>query len=302
MAVDTHRHPRNQLVVNRRQRPEAAGFTLVELLVVIAIIATLIGLLLPAVQSARESARRTNCLTNMRQLGLGVHSYMDARKKLPPGWTAMVGSKGPPSAHNLITYLLPYIEESTIYDQMDFAYNWNHLKNKAATASEIKIVHCPSAPKNADYVSDFAVCNAITTGVYNALRSSKMITERSDLEGMLRKGPRKLSDVSDGLTKTFLLFEDGGRPKRYLDGGKEVAGNVSGARWADVESWYNVHFQTAGRMQNVDNNNEIFSFHPQGCNYLMGDASARFFDDSLDPEVFVSLFTGAAGDTVNAMP
>ena len=55
-------------------------------------------------------------------------------------------------------------------------------------------------------------------------------------------------------------------------------------------------------MQNVDNNNEIYSFHPQGCNYLMGDASARFFDDSLDPEVFVSLFTGSAGDTINSMP
>ena len=55
-------------------------------------------------------------------------------------------------------------------------------------------------------------------------------------------------------------------------------------------------------MQNIDNNNEIFSFHNQGCVYLMDDASARFFVDGLDPEVFVSLFTGSAGDTVNAMP
>ena len=280
------------------------GFTLVELLVVIAIIATLIGLLLPAVQSARESARRTNCLTNMRQLGLGIHSYMDARKKLPPGWTTAAGSKRPPSAHNLITYILPYIEESTIFDQMDFGYDWGHLKNKSATASEIKLVRCPSAPKNADFVSDFAVCNNINTSVYNSLKSAKRITERSDLEGMLRKGPRKMSDITDGLSKTFMLFEDGGRPKHYLDGGKEgqATKKISGARWADVESWYNVHYQTAGRMQNVDNNNEIYSFHPQGCNYLMGDASARFFDDSLDPEVFVSLFTGSAGDTINSMP
>ncbi len=280
----------------------SAGFTLVELLVVIAIIATLIGLLLPAVQSARESARRTNCLTNMRQLGLGIHSYMDARKKLPPGWTTAAGSKRPPSAHNLIAYILPFIEESTIFDQMDFSYDWSHLKNKAATASEIKIVRCPSAPKNADYVADFAVCNNITTTVHNALVSAKRITSRADLEGMLRKGPRKLSDITDGLTKTFMLFEDGGRPKVYGEGGKERTGVATGARWADVESWYVVHDQTAGRMQNNHNNNEIYSFHPQGCNYLMGDASARFFDDSLDPEVFVSLFTGAAGDTVNSLP
>ncbi len=280
----------------------SAGFTLVELLVVIAIIATLIGLLLPAVQSARESARRTNCLTNMRQLGLGIHSYMDARKKLPPGWTVAAGSKQPPSNHNLISFLLPYIEESTIFDQMDFAYNWNHLKNKSPTASEIKLVRCPSAPKNADYVSDFAVCASIRTEVHKTLVSAKMITSRADLEGMLRKGPRKLSDLTDGLTKTFMLFEDGGRPKVYGEGGKEKPGVATGARWADVESWYVVHDQTAGRMQNNHNNNEIYSFHPQGCNYLMGDASARFFDDSLDPEVFVSLFTGAAGDTVNSLP
>ena len=278
------------------------GFTLVELLVVIAIIATLIGLLLPAVQSARESARRTNCLTNMRQLGLGIHSYMDARKKLPPGWTVAAGSKRPPSSHNLVTFLLPYIEESSIFDLIYFGYDWSHLKNKSPTASDIKLVRCPSAPKNADYVSDFAVCNTITAGVYNAMVKATMITVRTDLEGMLRKGPRKLSDITDGLSKTFMLFEDGGRPKRYLDGGREVSGVASGARWADVESWFNIHFQSAGRMQNVDNNNEIFSFHPQGCNYLLGDASARFFNDSLDPEVFVSLFTGSAGDTINNMP
>ena len=295
-------NPKTHQLEQPHSAGEFRGFTLVELLVVIAIIATLIGLLLPAVQSARESARRTNCLTNMRQLGLGAHSYMDARRKLPPGWTAAVGSQRPPSNQSLITYLLPYMEESTIADRIDFGYDWSHLKNKAAVASEIKLVRCPSAPRNADYVSDYAVCNAITPQVYNPLVSAKSITSRQDWEGMLRKGPRNMSDISDGLSKTFLLFEDGGRPKRYLDGGKEVSGTVSGARWADHESWYNIHFQSAGRMQNIDNNNEIFSFHNQGCVYLMGDASARFFVDGLDPEVFVSLFTGSAGDTVNAMP
>ena len=60
-----------------------AGFTLVELLVVIAIIGTLVGLLLPAVQSARESARRSTCSNNLKQWGLALHSYHDARQSLP---------------------------------------------------------------------------------------------------------------------------------------------------------------------------------------------------------------------------
>src|SRR6186997_64022 len=63
-----------------------AGFTLIELLVVMAIIALLIALLLPAVQKARESARRTQCLNNMKQIGIAAHNYLSAFKTFPSGW------------------------------------------------------------------------------------------------------------------------------------------------------------------------------------------------------------------------
>ena len=68
----------------KRQR----GFTLIELLVVIAIIAVLIALLLPAVQSAREAARRTQCVNNLKQMGLALHNYHDAMSVFPPGYVA----------------------------------------------------------------------------------------------------------------------------------------------------------------------------------------------------------------------
>ncbi len=77
------------------------GFTLVELLVVIAIIGILIALLLPAIQAAREAARRAACINNMKQLGLALHNFHDARKKFPGatntvwGAAATLGRTGP---------------------------------------------------------------------------------------------------------------------------------------------------------------------------------------------------------------
>lgn len=90
------------------------AFTLIELLVVIAIIAILVAILLPAVQQAREAARRTNCKNNLKQIGLAVHNFHDVRDGIPP---LMLGRR----RLGLFGLLLPYMEENTVYEQIDLA-------------------------------------------------------------------------------------------------------------------------------------------------------------------------------------
>lgn len=99
------------------------GFTLVELLVVIAIIGILIALLLPAVQAAREAARRTQCANNLKQLALASHNYHDTRKKFPPGYSGLAdgywaGNPWVVQHTGLIPHLLPYMEQSNIYEMV----------------------------------------------------------------------------------------------------------------------------------------------------------------------------------------
>ena len=101
------------------------GFTLVELLVVIAIIGILVGLLLPAVQAAREAARRMQCSNNVKQLGLAVHNFESAFKRLP--YSGQCGSTGSTTTaytiHSTPTQLLPYIEQNSVYNLFDHSAN-----------------------------------------------------------------------------------------------------------------------------------------------------------------------------------
>jgi len=122
-------------VVNQGRRK---AFTLVELLVVIAIIGILVALLLPAIQAAREAARRTQCINNMRQLGLAQQMHHDAYKYLPVDVNAQ---KGQPM---LYLQMLPFMEGSVIKEAYNFSQNATHVDNLTLLSREEPMLRCPS--------------------------------------------------------------------------------------------------------------------------------------------------------------
>jgi prepilin-type N-terminal cleavage/methylation domain-containing protein len=110
-----------------RRRAAHNGFTLIELLVVIAIIGILIALLLPAVNAAREAARRTQCTNNLKQMGLALANYEDAKKRYPPGrigCDALGGTCAAPCKGGAVgsantsgfVALLPFMEDGALYE------------------------------------------------------------------------------------------------------------------------------------------------------------------------------------------
>ena len=126
-------------------RSGVSGFTLVELLVVIAIIGILVALLLPAVQAARESARRMQCSNHLKQLGLAAHNFHDVYRMLPPGYNgALTTDRRSPDYHlsnpmyavpwlGAHAYLLPYMEQQSIHDNILLEFNVDKYVNDPAS-------------------------------------------------------------------------------------------------------------------------------------------------------------------------
>jgi prepilin-type N-terminal cleavage/methylation domain-containing protein/prepilin-type processing-associated H-X9-DG protein len=142
-----------------RWRPNRA-FTLIELLVVIAIIAVLIALLLPAVQAAREAARRSQCVNNLKQIGLALHNYHSTNNVFPPGGVPtgpQTGVNNGNPTYNLWgswsaqSMLLPYMEQTQVYNALNFSWEtrsngFGEQVNQTGMTMRIAAFLCPSSP------------------------------------------------------------------------------------------------------------------------------------------------------------
>jgi prepilin-type N-terminal cleavage/methylation domain-containing protein len=226
----------------RSTRPRSA-FTLVELLVVIAIIGVLVALLLPAVQAAREAARRQQCQSNLRQLSLGLMNYESARGAFPMAFefpknvdpaALAITTVGP----NWAIRLLPYIEQASVYGQIDQSVlatgTWpgkappqiGHANNARVRTAVLSVFRCPSDTNYSDTMMRFSAAATATEwarGNYAANAGNGPLFNRAG-DGIFgpesdgwRDGRRrgvigpnvgaKLKGITDGTSNTLMLGE-----------------------------------------------------------------------------------------------
>jgi prepilin-type processing-associated H-X9-DG protein len=303
-----------------------AGFTLVELIIVIAITMLLVAMLLPAVLAARSVVRRMSCSSKMRQIGIAIYNYNEVHNQLPPSKWGIESDTNSDNiiGHNILTFLLPYLEMQEVYDMIDFSVDWRNEKNDAATKREMPIFQCPEAPRKNKtetqtyYVADYAVAEEMRKTSDDTetlppqygtayLFSNVIVSSRSELRGMLQpeKKPQFVDSISDGLSNTMMFFECSARPftyglRRTFYSSAAVATRASsGADWASHKAPFYIQSVCAPsslQLMNCTNREEIYSFHNGGSNFLFGDGMVRFVPESIHPEPFISLFTAIAGD------
>jgi prepilin-type N-terminal cleavage/methylation domain-containing protein len=246
------------------------AFTLVELLVVIAIIGVLVALLLPAVQAAREAARRAECTNKMKQLGLAVQNYADAKKTLPVSARQVGATTGPRIA--ALTRLLPYLEQPAMLQRFDLTQNWSAAVNLPIVSTPLSVLSCGSDPEafdrldgvpenspwaptvsaNTDYSATVWVDRRLgPEGGLTLIDATGTVTNEGNYPGMLEYNNTavKFKDVVDGLSNTIMWAESAGRPFIYRRNiqltGDLTTARVNGSGWARPASELTIDGATA---------------------------------------------------------
>jgi prepilin-type N-terminal cleavage/methylation domain-containing protein/prepilin-type processing-associated H-X9-DG protein len=311
------------------------AFTLIELLVVIAIIAILIGLLLPAVQKVREAAARTQCLNNMKQLGLALHNFHDTHGVFPAsGWTT--AGPGNPAGRFVgwRPLTLPYIEQENLQRLYDFDDNWWEEDNLLVAApTPVKTYVCPSTPTRPEMLNlaakpprpaltltrplaptDYEAIMGVQPSTINPHLPTPLYTATNRFSVMHRNSRVKITDVTDGSSMTIMVVECSARPLTYrLRTPRPDIPNDQGQGWADSEGPFSLDGASGDGMlegcglaggctfaMNKKNDNEPFSFHPGGSNCLFVDGHVQFIRESVPLVVFAALCTRNAGEVVTA--
>ncbi|MCC6125743.1 MAG: DUF1559 domain-containing protein [Pirellulales bacterium] len=242
--------------------PRRRGFTLVELLVVIAIIGILIALLLPAIQATREAARRAQCTNNMKQCGLALLNYENARKMLPTG---MMVSPTLFLGHTAQIWMLPYLERGDLFKSFnpkERVLSNTYLLNNYVIDQSIEPFNCPNDPntgKNAENVN-YAHSNFVVSFGSSLLKEEKPAGWNYAYyfgNGAFQWNiPRKFKEFRDGLSKTTFGSE-------VISG----AHSVGGAGPWDARGMWGIQYSGASSYLHIYTPNTSIGDAPSAVSY-----------------------------------
>ena len=289
------------------------GFALVELVTLIGVGFVGMGLLLPQIQAAREAARRSQCSNNLKWIGLAMHNYEAANGTFP--MSAVYGKDkdaGRANGHSGFALILPYMEQATVYNHVNFDLeNW-HESNATVTTVRIATYLCPSGQ-----IGQPVPASEVRTH-HDRPYEGKNKFARSHY-GMNWGGVRKASGAEaekaygEGWQGVMLTVVDADSKKptkniaiRDIIDGTSTTVAVAEKRdsfgWA-VGGWGGSEFDVnltpvepgKGAMER-----RVFtgSDHPNGMNYLLCDGSVRFLTGKTDAKIWRQMTTRAGSEII----
>lgn len=304
------------------------GLTLVELLVAIGVISILMALLLPAVQKVRAAADRMVCQSNLRQLGIALHNYHGDHQAFPAsGWT-IASPRNPAGKYvGWRAMLTPYIEQDGVRARYDTSVHWWEEPNLSLSGFKIRLFLCPSTPDRpvvttavakpprpaltfpivpagTDYEAIMGVARSVDPILYATAATNRSV--------MFRNSVININQIYDGSSNTIMVVECAGRPLIYRGRvARPDLANDQGICWTDSEGGFSLDGSNQdGSVQglgpiltpkaiNATNDNEPYSFHPGGANFLFADGSVRYLRDTIGLLPFAALCTRSAGELVD---
>jgi prepilin-type processing-associated H-X9-DG protein len=244
-------------------RSSSSTGTIILVIILIGVIGTvtvggvLVALLLPAVQAAREAARRASCSNNLKQIALAMHNYHDTYQAFPPAFT--VDAEGN-KLHSWRTLILPFLEQSALYNQIDLNKPWDAPENQDVADVPIPTYRCPSDPDGMSPYTDYMV----------------IVGPGTIFEG---EQPIKMQQITDGTSNTIMVVEVKGQQVHWMEPTDLTLDQM--------------------QMAINSGPTEPGSNHLGGVNVAMADGAVRFIAATINPNMLRNLITRNDGQVVN---